>query len=74
MDLRMGRLHMLGTEFSLMLDDAMLGHRSLIVLAKIIEHVLAEKVRSNRFIQLSLIGNSGWHYRGAPQIGKLRIA
>ncbi len=69
-DLPVGRVHMLGTEFSLTIDETMLNNRSLFVLAGIVENTLAAKVRKNRFIQLDLIGDDDRViYRGAPQAG-----
>lgn len=74
MDLPMGRVHMLGTEFSLTIDEVMLRDRSLTVLAGVLEEVFAARARANRFILLTLIGEGGnLIYRGAPQVGRRRI-
>ncbi|MGW8389370.1 type VI secretion system baseplate subunit TssF [Pseudoduganella sp. HUAS MS19] len=70
MDFPIGRVHMLGTEFSLTIDEEMLHGRSLSVMAGILEHVIAAKTRRNRFIQLSLIAGDGRRlYHGNAQIG-----
>ncbi|WP_028102817.1 type VI secretion system baseplate subunit TssF [Pseudoduganella violaceinigra] len=70
MDLPIGRVHMLGTAYSLTVDENMLRERSLAVLAEVMEHLLASKTRENRFIQLRLLQNGGKPiYRGEPRVG-----
>jgi type VI secretion system protein ImpG len=55
----MGRIHMYGTEFTLLVDQAALRAHSIRVLAEILLATLADKLRENRFAQLRIASEMG---------------
>jgi type VI secretion system protein ImpG len=55
----MGRIHMHGTEFTLLVDQAALRAHSIHVLAEILLATLADKLRENRFAQLRIASEMG---------------
>jgi type VI protein secretion system component VasA len=74
-NLRTGRAHMSGTDFSIGLDLERLQEVSLAILAELLEQILAAKTRENRFIRLRLVSEgTETIYRGRPQIGRRSVA
>jgi len=55
----MGRIHMHGTEFTLLVDQAALRTHSIHMLAEILLATLADKLRENRFAHLRIASESG---------------
>jgi len=55
----MGRIHMHGTEFTLLADQAALHGQSIHTLAEILLAALADKLRENRFAHLRIGSESG---------------
>jgi len=55
----MGRIHMHGTEFTLLVDQAALHGHSIHALAEILLATLADKLRENRFAHLRIASESG---------------
>lgn len=55
----MGRVHMHGTEFTVVVDEAALREHSIYVLAEILAATLADKLRENRFAQVRIANENG---------------
>jgi type VI protein secretion system component VasA len=74
-NVRTGRVHMAGTDFSIAVDARQLQDISLAVFAGLLEQILVAKTRENRFIRLRLVneGNEAT-YQGDPLIGRRSIA
>jgi len=66
----MGRVHMHGTEFTLLIDEPALQEHSIYVLAEVLAITLADKLRENRFAQLRIANEAGQLLHCAqPRIG-----
>lgn len=71
----MGRVHMRGTEFTIVIDEAALKTHSIHVFAEILACTLADKLRANRFAQLRLTNENGMLlYAAAPRVGTRSIS
>jgi type VI secretion system protein ImpG len=55
----MGRIHMHGTEFTLLVDQAALRSHSIHMLAEVLLVTLADKLRENRFAHLRIASEIG---------------
>jgi len=70
-----GRLHMHGTEFTLLVDEASLRGHSIRMLGEILAATLADKLRENRFAQLRIASGKGQTlYLSVPCAGTRRLA
>jgi len=70
----MGRLHMHGTEFTLLVDDMELRGHSIHVLGEILAATLADTLRENRYAQLRIANGKGSIlYLSAPRAGTHRL-
>lgn len=66
----MGRLHMHGTEFTLLVDEAELRGHSIHILGEILAIALADKLRENRFVRLRIANQQGRIiYLSTPRAG-----
>lgn len=55
----MGRVHMHGTEFTLLVDEQALQDHSIYILTEILAATLADKLRENRFAHLRIASENG---------------
>ncbi|WP_426343963.1 type VI secretion system baseplate subunit TssF [Pseudoduganella sp. R-32] len=70
----MGRLHMHGTEFTLLADESGLRGHSIHVLGEILAAALADKLRENRFAQLRIANRQGRIlYLSTPRAGTRQL-
>lgn len=66
----MGRVHMHGAEFIILVDEAGLRENSIYVLAEILTVTLADKLRGNRFAQIRIANENGQLlYCTKPRVG-----
>jgi len=66
----MGRVHMHGTEFTIVLDEPAMQDHSIYILAEILTTTLADKLRENRFAQLRIANENGQLLHCAkPRVG-----
>lgn len=71
----MGRVHMHGTEFTLVIDEDSLREHSIYTLTTLLARTLADKLRENRFAQLRLANEAGVILLCiGPQVGTRRLA
>ncbi|SFF63970.1 type VI secretion system protein ImpG [Duganella sp. CF458] len=72
---RMGRLHMHGTEFTLLVDEDALRTHSIYMLGEVLAATLAGKLRVNRFARLRIANEQGRIlYFSAPRAGSRPLA
>lgn len=66
----MGRIHMHGTEFTLLVDQAALSGHGIYIFAEILLATLADKLRENRFAQLLIVTENGHALcQAGPRVG-----
>ncbi|XLZ69037.1 type VI secretion system baseplate subunit TssF [Massilia sp. SR12] len=71
----MGRVHMHGTEFTLVIDEGSLREHSIYIFARLLVRTLADKLRENRFAQLRIANEAGSILHCTdPQPGTRRLA
>ncbi|WP_342119190.1 type VI secretion system baseplate subunit TssF [Pseudoduganella sp. OTU4001] len=71
----MGRMHMHGTEFTLIVDEPALREHSIHTLAELLARALADKLRENRFAQLRVANGDGQVLcQTSPRVGSRRLA
>lgn len=71
----MGRVHMHGTEFTLVIDVDSMREHSIYIFAALLARALADKLRENRFAQLRIANESGLILHCTdPQPGTRRLA
>lgn len=71
----MGRVHMHGTDFTLIVDEAALREHSIHTLAELLVRTLGDKLRENRFAQLRIANEDGKLLcQTSPRAGTRRLA
>lgn len=71
----MGRVHMHGTEYTLLIDEPTLREHSLHALAELLVCALIDRLRENRFAQLRMANEEGLIlYQTLPKAGTRRLA
>lgn len=66
----MGRVHMHGTEFTILIDESALQEHSIYIFGEILAATLADKLRENRFAQIRIANGIGQLLHCAkPHIG-----
>ncbi|MTW13874.1 type VI secretion system baseplate subunit TssF [Pseudoduganella eburnea] len=66
----MGRVHMYGTEFTVLVDEPALQEQSIYIFAEMLTVALADKLRENRFAQLRIANANGQVLHCAkPRVG-----